>query len=154
MSTVFERKPDVFPYDNFIAEFPEFDSDSFTRAQITRLGQQAGKYIKRTDKMCFPLSDPSDRQYALFLMTAHMLLLRKNAINEMNGGGTPTGGRVRKATVGAVIVETDSPNSWTMDDFTYWLSQTSYGQELLAYLENSASAGIYCNCRRDSVRLL
>jgi hypothetical protein len=147
-------EPFIFPLDNFLAEFPEFDNNkSFTNVQIARVGNQAQKYITE-GRRGFPLICPDDRLYALFLMTAHILTLRKNAADELASGNVPAGGRVRKATVGAVTVETESPNQYTLDNLTYWLSQTAYGQELLSYLDMSAPAGLYLNTRRDSVRVL
>ena len=145
-------KPYVFPKDNFLAEFPEFaDTTQFPESMIARLGKAAHRYI--TDWRCnFPLPELEDRQYALFLMTAHLLAIRKNAADNLGEGTIPAGGRVRKAVVGAVTVETDIPT--TSGDFNYFLSQTAYGQELLAYLENAAPAGIYTNCWPDTVRVL
>lgn len=149
-----EGKPFIFPIEDFLAEFPEFSADKgFTQAMVARCGKQASRYITEW-RSGFPLKDPDDRLYAMFLMTGHLIAMRKNAADELANGNTPTGGRVRKATVGAVTVETDSPNSYTLDDYNYWLSQTVYGQELLAYLANSAPAGIFCNGRPDSVRVL
>lgn len=144
----------VFPLAKFLSEFPQFaDADNFSETTVARCGNAAMHYI--TEWRCgFPLEDPNDREYALFLMTAHILSLRKSIDEDMAGGQTPAGGRVKKATVGAVIVETDAPNSYNSDDYTFWLSQTAFGQELLAYLANSAPAGIYMNCMRDSVRVV
>lgn len=151
MQPHFKEKPYVFPKEEFLDNFPEFKSQFFSEAMIVRIGTQAKKYI--TDWRCnFPLPDLEDRQYALFLMTAHLLALRKNAADDMSGGSLPAGGRVRKAVVGAVTVETDAPK--TTGDYNYWLSQTTYGQELLAYLENAAPAGIFSNCYPDTVRVL
>jgi len=147
----FREKHYVFPKEEFLDNFPEFNSPFYKDTMIIRVGMQAKKYI--TDWRCnFPIPDVEDRNYALFLMTAHLLALRKNAADEMANGSLPAGGRVRKAVVGAVTVETDIPN--TTGDFNYWLSQTLYGQELLAYLENAAPAGIYSNCYPDTVRVL
>ena len=151
MKTPCKTPPYVFPKDDFLDNFPEFKNEFFSEAMISRVGLQAKKYI--TDWRCnFPLPDVEDRQYALFLMTAHLLALRKNAADELSTGSLPAGGRVRKAVVGAVTVETDAPK--TTGDYNYWLSQTSYGQELLAYLENAAPAGIFSNCYPDTVRVL
>ena len=146
--------PRVFPVARFLSEFPQFkNSSDFPETMVARCGKSAMHYI--TEWRCgFPLQDPEDREYALFLMAAHILTLRKNVNDDMAGGQTPAGGRVKKATVGAVIVETDAPNSYNSDDYTFWLSQTAFGQELLAYLANSAPAGIFMNCARDSVRVI
>lgn len=141
----------VFPKDDFLANFPEFSPPTFSETMIVMCGNASHKYI--TDWKCnFPLPELEDRLYAQFLMTAHLLALRKNAADQIADGAMPAGGRVRKAVVGAVTVETDIPK--TSGDFNYWLSQTAYGQELLAYLENAAPAGIFSNCWPDTVRVL
>lgn len=146
--------PFTFPVEEFLSEFPAFsEANGFTTTQIVRVGRQAHRYITEW-RDGFPLPDPEDRCYALFLMTAHILLLRKNADDDIASGNLPSGGRVKKAIVGAVTVETDSLSSTDTDDYDYWLSQTVYGQELLTYLANSAPAGIYCNTKIDSVRVL
>lgn len=148
-----EQPKFVFPLENFLAEFPEFDTDAFTRTQLSRIGFQAHRYI--TEWLPdFPLKDPDDRLYAVYLMAAHILILRKNASDDIGNGTVPSGGRVRKAVIGSVSVETESPNTYTSDAYSYWLSQTVYGQELQAYLDNACPAGIYMNTKRDSVRVL
>lgn len=146
--------PFVFPIDRFLSEFPEFnDTSNFPLTNIARCGKMASRYI--TEWRCgFPLQDPEERLYALFLMTAHLLLLRKNTADDIAGGNLPSGGRVKKAVVGAVTVETDTPNTYRQDDYTFWLSQTTFGQELLSYLESAAPAGLFTNCMRDTVRVL
>ena len=149
-----DSSPRVFHVERFMLSFPSFtEANGYTKEMIARVGRAAMNYV--TEWRCgFPLEDPEDREYALFLVAAHMLILRKNADGDMNDGQTPSGGRVKKATVGAVSVETDAPNSYRSDDYTYWLSQTAYGQELLALLASAAPAGIFVNCCKDSVRVL
>lgn len=145
--------PFTFPVEEFLSEFPAFsEANGFTTTQIVRVGRQAHRYITEW-RDGFPLPDPEDRCYALFLMTGHILTLRKNIDDSTAAGQTPQTGRISKAIVGAVTVETDSPNTYNSDDYNYWLAQTPYGQELLAYLQNSAPAGIFCNTRHDSVRV-
>lgn len=147
-------EPYVFPVNRFTAEFPQFgDVNEYPTATIARCGKAATYYISAW-RQGFPLEDPDEREYALFLMAAHLLTMRKNTSDEMAQGQLPAGGRVRKAVVGAVTVETDSPNTYSADDYTYWLSQTIFGQELLAYLANAAPAGIFTNICKDSVRVL
>lgn len=148
-------EPFVFPIDRFIAEFPSFgNEENFTKAVIARCGKTASRFFSPDGVCGFPLLDEDDREYALFLITAHILALRKNADDELGTGSLPAGGRVKKATVGAVSVETDSPNSYSSDDYTYWFSQTIFGQEFLAFIAGVAPAGIYMNNCRDSVRVL
>lgn len=90
------------------------------------------------------------REYGLFLMTAHLVTLDKQA-NDDGGDGGSMAGLPFRATIGSVTIENTKPNSFTSDDWTYWLSQTSYGRELLAYLDTRAQA-IYLNSEFDSVR--
>ena len=107
--------------------------------------------------------EDGDRVYALFLMTAHLIQLSlnnasQNAEQPGAGGSSESGGgavgRVKKTTIGSVTVETDSPNTYTSTDWTYWLQQTPYGSEFLAFMEAVAPLGVYLNGRPDSVRVL
>ena len=66
---------------------------------------------------------------AIYLMTAHRLTLNKIAQTGQDGQG----GKVSSASVGEVSVSYESiPNA---DKFTYWLSLSPYGLELLGLLE-------------------
>jgi len=146
----------VFPLDTFFVYFEEFDNPSaYSRASVQSCGLRAMHYIK--NGICgMPLpNEGGDRDYALFLLTAHILTLKKQSADALaTGGDGNVIGRVKKAIVGSVTVDTDSPNGYLSNDISYWLSQTQYGIELLAYLEMSVPIGTYINNRSDSVRVL
>ena len=88
------------------------------------------------------------REYALFLMTAHLITL--DAQDDTDDPGSSLAGTPFKATVGSVSVENTKPNSFTVDDWNYWLNQTKYGRELLAYLDTQCAPGIFINTTCDS----
>ena len=100
-----------------------------------------------------PMENCDVRKYALFLMTAHILVLNHKTDEDTAAGNTSAGGSVVKAAIGSVQIENTKPNSFTVDDWSYWLNQTEYGRRLLAYLDIQAPF-IYMNTRRDSVRVL
>lgn len=147
-------KPRVFPVEDFGSAFPCFFAEGagFSQTDIMLAGNAAMRHIGE-DAAFMPLRG-ADRQYALFLMAAHILVLRKKANSDVADGNVPVGGMPFKSTVGSVSVENTKPNTFTTDDWSYWLSQTAYGQELLALLDAQAPIGIYLNGRRDSVRVL
>lgn len=140
----------TFPYDDFIEYFPEF-SDKDVNA-VNSAGKSACLYLD-TKVKGLPMDDSEHRIYALSLLTAHILTLRTQT-NNPNGDGSQTIGRVRKATIGSVTVETDNPNGYTMTDWQFWLMQTQYGLEFLAFLESMAPIGWYMNTNDDSVRVI
>lgn len=74
------------------------------------------------------------RVLAIYLMTAHLSLLSYRAqTGQSTGGG---GGSVASASVGEVSISyVQIPN---LDNWSYWLSLTPYGLELLALLETLA----------------
>lgn len=90
------------------------------------------------------------REYALFLMAAHLLTL--DSQDDAGDPGSSMAGTPFKAMVGSVSVENTKPNSFTVDDWNYWLNQTKYGRELLAYLDTHSTPGIFLNTPCDSVR--
>lgn len=141
--------PSVFPLDDFLVRFPEFNNSAkYPLASIQNAGQRAMMHIT-PDAEGMPM-DGHYREYGLFLMTAHLVTLDKQA-NDDGGDGGSMAGIPFRATIGSVTIENTKPNSFTSDDWTYWLSQTSYGRELLAYLDTRAQA-IYLNSEFDSVR--
>ena len=132
----------IFQTDDFLAEFPEFgDATVFPLQTVTIAGRSAMRFITHSVDG-FPLVG-SDRVYALFLLTAHILTLAKNASDSIAAGATPSGGLVVKSTVGSVTVEMQKPNTYTQTEWEYWLNQTTYGQQLQAYLSVAAPAGMF-----------
>ena len=152
----------VFPVDVFLEEFGEFAN--LELPFVMRHGRRAMHYVKY-GKAGMPIQsdEDGDRVYALFLMTAHLIQLSlnnasQNAEQPGAGGSSESGGgnvgRVKKTTIGSVTVGTDCPNTYTSTDWTYWLQQTPYGSEFLAFMEAVAPLGVYLNGRPDSVRVL
>lgn len=134
----------------FLVRFPEFTSEEYGENVIMNAGQRAMMHITKSEDG-MPMEGMEFRQYALFLMTAHLLALDKDDDVSTDGVNSGLAGLPFKATVGSVTIENTKPNSFTSDDWTYWLSQTKYGRELLAYLDTRGPA-IYLNTESDSVR--
>ena len=142
------RQPS-FSISDFIDWFPEFTD--YSKPSIQSCGKRAkmhiGPFIKDMS-----LSDDK-LTYAEYLMTAHLLSIDKGTNGTgADGDGTNIGGAIYKATVGAVQIESSKQNSFTLDDWNYWLAKTKYGQELLAFLDINAQGGVFLNTPIDSVR--
>ena len=144
----------AFPREEFLAAFPVFArSDSIYSSEAIQLaGNEAMHHITESARG-MPMEDCEDRKYALFLMTAHILVLNNKTDPETSEGNVTSGGAPIKAVIGSVQIENTKPNSFTVDDWSYWLNQTEYGRRLLAYLDIQAPF-IMLNTRRDSVRVL
>ena len=103
----------------FIAQFPEFNNNDNIEMMIDR----ALNYIE----IHFCHLRPKQKQYVVFLLTAH-LLCQQDAINKgETAGGLQTGASIDKISVSVA----PAPYS---DNFDYWLSLSKYGLELLAFL--------------------
>lgn len=150
-------KPAVFKIEDFLATFPEFDNNG-NRTIIMSSGRRAMMYfsiwkpqLPVTSCIDFGMNI-SQRDYAMFLLTAHIATLSNN--NGEFGNPATTVGRVKKATIAAITVERDSSNSYTADEVTYWLNQTQYGVEYQAFVEMMTPVGVYTNTKRDTIRVL
>lgn len=84
---------------------------------------------------CGGLRDES-REYAIYLMCAHLLTLK----DEIRSGKNQVG-KVISTTIDKVSVSLAMPK--TSDSFEYWLSLTVYGDMLMGLLRSKASAGFY-----------
>ena len=133
--------------------FPVFsDTEVYPSDAVTRAGNEATFHIR--DGACFmPMKEHDVRTYALFLMTAHILVLNKQTDESSSKGEPSAGGTTFKSTVGSVSVENTKPNSFSIDDYNYWLTQTEYGRRLLALLDIQAQF-VFINNPMDSVRVL
>lgn len=143
----------VFDYEDFIARFSEFgDETKYPVSTIVSAGDKAMMHIT-PDAFGMPLGG-FYRNYALFLMTAHILELddKDRSDGDASGTGSSIAGTTYKATIGSVQIENSKQNSFTLDDWNYWLGQTKHGRELLAFLEIQAPCGIFLNTSNDSVR--
>ena len=142
--------PIPFDYDSFVARFPEFgNAEKHPIDTVQNAGYRASMHVTRSVPG-IPMSGPY-REYALFLVAAHILALADLAGEDSNGVGDTPAGIPFKATVGSVTIENTKPNGFTSDDFNYWYSQTPYGREYLAFIDTFAQ-GIYLNEPNDSVR--
>lgn len=144
-------QPFAFPLDSFLARFPEFDDEQkYSHAFVSNCGYRASMHVTPSAEG-MPLVGRY-REYALFLVTAHIITLDKNDANNIGEDGNyGVAGVPFKATVGSVQIESTKPNSFQSDDWNYWLSQTKYGREYLAFMDTQAPA-IFPNTPQDSVR--
>ena len=144
----------VFPFDEFCAAFPAFKaSGSVYSDECIQLAANAAMHHITEPSHGMPMENCDDRKYALFLMTAHILVLNHKTDGDTTAGNTTAGGSVIKAVIGSVQIENTKPNSFTVDDLSYWLNQTEYGRRLLAYLDVQAPF-VFLNTKRDRVRVL
>ena len=104
----------------FISQFPEFQNANNIELYINR----ATLYFEKCT--CFL---ESEKQYAVFLLTAHLLVSQ----NEINDGDT-SGGIQTSASIDKISVGIAQP--LFQDGFEYWLNQSRYGQELLAFINS------------------
>ena len=144
----------VFPFDEFCAAFLVFKASGsvYSDESIQLAGNEAMHHITEPSRG-MPMENCDDRKYALFLMTAHILVLNHKTDEDTAAGNISAGGSVVKAVIGSVQIENTKPNSFTVDDWSYWLNQTEYGRRLLAYLDIQAPF-IFLNTKRDRVRVL
>jgi hypothetical protein len=117
----------------FRALFTAFaNTTTYPDATITMFWDTATNYVSNAD---YGELNGSSREYALQLMTAHLLALQ--AI--VNRGQTPS--MVNSSTIDKISVSlTVAPvkNQWQ-----WWLNLTAYGQQLLALLQVKAVGGLY-----------
>lgn len=107
----------------FISQFPEFENADNIDLYINR----ALLYISPWSAFC-----KDRKQYVVFLLAAHLLALQNNINNGETTGGLQTGASIDKVSVSV------APPPFS-DGFEYWLSQTVYGQTLLAFLDMIAA---------------
>lgn len=116
----------------FYTEYPEFNTEAYTNICPTAF-RQAKTYI--SIKNDGRLKDDK-RVLAIYLLTAHISLL-----NYRNQTGQGQSGAVASASVGEVNISyVQIPN---LDSWSYWLSLTPYGLELLALLETLSCVPFY-----------
>jgi hypothetical protein len=108
------------------------NTTTYPDATITMFWDTAANYVSNAD---YGELNSSSREYALQLMTAHLLALQ--AI--VSRGQTPS--MVNSSTIDKISVSlTVAPvkNQWQ-----WWLNLTAYGQQLLALLQVKAVGGLY-----------
>lgn len=104
--------------DAFISQFPEFSKVENVELFINR----AVNYFSPCMEIC-----GNKYQYIIFLLTAHFLSLQDDIKDGDYSGGIQTSASIDRVNVSVA----PAPFS---DNFEYFLSQTIYGQQLLALL--------------------
>lgn len=114
--------------------FPAFaDETVFPDIRLNAVWGLATGYMGDVDG---PIFSGAPLQYALNLLTAHLLQLQ-----DMLAQGTAASGPVTSAQIDKVRVDMAPPpfkNGWQ-----FWLSQTPYGQQLWALLAANSAGGFY-----------
>jgi hypothetical protein len=110
---------ETFPLEKFRILYPAFAA--VADLTVTTVAESAACYIGLYCTDC-------DEQ-GWMLLVAHMLALR--AMAESGNGVAP--GAVQSATIGSVSVSFQAAP--TSDSWSFWLTQTPYGQQLLALVD-------------------
>lgn len=123
----------VFDPAKFREQFPEFISNScYPETMLQMYWDLATCYVSDEDYGCL---SGSCRESALCLMTAHLTKIGKDT----SSGEDPS--FITSATVDKISVSTQPPPQ--KDQYQWWLSLTSYGQQLLALLKAKSAGGFY-----------
>ena len=121
-------------YEGFIATFDEFsDTTEYPVTVVNAYLVIAQNYISAVNSTA--LKDDA-REYAIYLMTAHLLTLKKRRDSESSTGGYSAGYEI-SATTQDVSVSLAAPVSKTMRE--RWFDLTGYGLELWALLGMKAA---------------
>lgn len=113
--------------------FPEFAAVSDAVLQVR--WDEASGYVSTEN--CGDLLDLK-RAQAVMYCTAHLLRIAAT----LAAGGAGSGvGVVTAATIDKVTVQLSPPPG--LDGWSYWLSTTPYGLQLVAYLKAQATGGFY-----------
>lgn len=122
----------------FRVQFPEFaDATAYPDDFVTIWWQTAVEYINVQENSRLQLPR---LQYALNLMLAHLLYLGGGTgAAAMDGGAA---GIETSATISSVSVSVQAPPFGT-SQYKFWLSQSRYGQLLLALMGRVMAGGFY-----------
>ena len=123
----------TFDVTKFREQFPEFSNEiTYPDSMLEMYWEMATCYVSNEDYGCL---SGSCRELALYFMTAHLTKIGTDTTN----GEDPA--FVTSATVDKVSVSTQPPPQ--KDQYEWWLSLTSYGQQLLALLKAKSAGGLY-----------
>ena len=122
-----------FDLASFRLSFSEFaDAEKWPEILLSQKRQDAENYISPKPGKRL---DADARNWALGLMTAHLLLLGQAAASGGMSGLIASAG-VDKVSVSLVAAP-------VKNHFQHWLAQTPRGAELLAYLKSKAAGGLF-----------
>lgn len=125
----------IITYDDnlFRAQFPEFkDQEKYPEPLIHGYWDMATNYVSVEN---FALLTASSLPLAVNQCTAHLMTLASNSSSGQQGGF------VTVATIDKISTSVLPPQA--QDQFSWWLNQTPYGQQLAALLEISGVGGFY-----------
>ena len=126
----------------FRAAFPAFASSSvFPDVMLNMYFSVAANFIDNTDNAYGFHGGQLD--YVLWLVTAHLLFLARQAQQQAGTGGTGTGkniGFTTSASVGDISVNVAPPP--TKNLYQSWLVTSPYGQQFYALAQAACAGGI------------
>lgn len=118
----------------FRLRFPAFsDPTKYPTAYLEAYWEEVGCFIK--DGGTYGMLQGDCSQFAMELMLAHFLALAANAARGKQGGYKTS------SSVDKVSVSYLAPPA--QDSFSWWLTQTPYGQQLMTLLEIKGVGGMY-----------
>jgi hypothetical protein len=124
----------TFDYAGFIAQIPAYsDPTNYPESLLQQYWNGAINYV--SDIGNFGAIQGTARQYALNLMTAHLIFIS----NLAQAGQVP--GMITDATIDKVhvgLTPPPLPNQWQ-----WWLDLSPYGQQLLAQLQTQSTGGFF-----------
>jgi hypothetical protein len=124
----------TFNYSQFIALIPAYaNSSQYPEANLQAFWNSAINYL--SDVGNFGSLQGDSRQYALNLMTAHLVYIS----NLIAAGTVPY--LMQTSTIDKVSVGLTPPP--LKNQFQWWLSVSPYGQQLLALLQINSVGGFY-----------
>lgn len=125
--------------ENFRKQFPAFaDTTKWPEPTLQMYWDMATEFISTDSCPCRNLSG-SSLQLAIDLLAAHLATLFGSPSTGVEAGAQ--GGPVTNASIGSVSVGIMAPP--VRDEWGFWLSQTPYGQQLLALFKVKSVGGFY-----------
>lgn len=128
-------EPHVIDIPSFRILFPQFASETaYPDATLTAFFGAATVYLGDYDNYALC---GQGRQYALNLLTAHLLAVGTGAAAATgSGGGVVTGSTIDKVSV--TLMAPPAKSAWA-----FWLSGSPYGLQLWALLKVRSAGGYY-----------
>ena len=139
-----------FDLDVLYSYFPEFNNaEKFSPDLLTAAGKRARFWISKNG--CAQLFG-AEREYAYYCIVGHLTILTQKAMSSTDpskavpaggsAGAVGGSGLIQSASVGGVNVSFQVPQ-YMKSSWDWWLAQTPYGQQYLAFLESRVPIGIY-----------
>ncbi len=126
----------VLDIPTFRLQFPAFASTVVYPNVAIQAQWDVGTFYTSAEWTACQTLTEAQQGYLLSLMAAHLL-----AVNTLVAAGTANPGPLTGATVDKVSVTLQAPP--TKDNFSFWLSTTPYGRQILALLQIKSTGGFY-----------